>query len=74
MDPALVNSSPQIQTKAKPSRVAIASIVLSTLTLASLIILLVSGLITAKACSKSKSKNINHKDYEGTDNKQSFIT
>jgi hypothetical protein len=72
MDPGLMNSSPQIQ-KAKPSGVAIASIVLSTVTLASLIVIL-SGLLTVKACLKRKSKNVSRKDYESPDNKQSFIT
>jgi hypothetical protein len=73
MDPGLVNSNPQIQAKAKPSGVAIASIVLSTVTLASLIIV-VSGLLTAKACSKSKSKDVSHIEYGAPDNNKSFVT
>ena len=57
MDPALVNSRSQVRTKAKPSSAAIASLVLSTVALASLIVLM-SGWMTAKVCSKSKRKDV----------------
>ena len=64
IDPALMNNSPQVQKKSAPSSAAIASIVLSTVTLATLIVL-ASGWMTARVC-KRKSKD---KESYGMENK-----